>query len=292
MNKILPNSIDIFGDDMLPTLRSIFKDPSHLLFLERERYDLDSRLDEPHPKTGCFLIHKAAEYDQKEIVAILLQEGIDVDFSVPEWDEFYGQTPLNIALSMENESTASFLLDQKADVEKCDLKGEFPLVKSARVGDCEKIKSLIAEGANVNKENLINPHAPSPHLPFKHRNALMYALENSRLSAATLLLDLGSAIVNSQGQSVLDYCTNNLVRKRIEEDIKTRCPVIREKYQNLVANNTPLPKAITEIVCSHMPEYYHASNFFKLYNEKLGRSKAPETTSDGQEKPCKKHRVG
>ncbi len=252
------------------TLGCIFKDPSHLSFLKEMRYCLNSKVSDPHPETGCFLIHRAAEYGQIEIIAILLQTGdIDINFPAPQQDEFYGEAPLNIALSMRNDDMASFLITQKADVGQCSPEGEFPLIKAARINDCKIIRELIAAGADVNQENLISTHAYSVHLPFKYTNALMHALWGYQVDAARLLLDCGSAIVNSQGQSVLDYCYNDTLRNKMKKEIQKRCLGIQNRYRTLT-ENASLPTEVAKIVCSYLPTYPCASNFFK-YQRKMTR---------------------
>ncbi|MCD6040300.1 MAG: ankyrin repeat protein 26-like [Gammaproteobacteria bacterium] len=279
---------------MPSTLRDIFKEPSHFSFLKRRGYDLDRQIDQPHPQKGYFLIQDAASCGQKEMIAILLQEGVDINFSVSqESDEFRGQTPLCIALSQKNNITASFLIEKKADVAKCDLEGEFALIKAVHLGDSEKIiRDLIAAGANVHQENLINPHAYPAHLPFKHRTALMYALASSSVNAAKLLLDYGAAIVNSQGQNVLDYCMNDPLRQVMKKEIEQRCLSIQKQYQ-ILRDATSFPGEIAETVCSYLPHYPCANSFFKPSRKKMSRylSNITEPASPKEGELSKKRKI-
>jgi hypothetical protein len=247
--------------------KDIFKTPKEVRFVEKRGYNLNASIHEPHPQTGSFLIHQAAKRDKVKIVAALIKAGVDINLSAAQLGKSYGQTPLSIAVWKGNKKTISFLIQEKADVEKCDAMGEFPLIKAARKGDAESLKHLLDAGAEINQENLLNPYFDNRNLPYKHMTGLMHALQNCMSNCAMLFLEYGAETTNSQGVEALIYCDYNKVREKIRAEIEERRSNIEKQYR-ILTRTLFLGSEIIKLVCGYTHGCNHNSSFFKFTPQK------------------------
>lgn len=76
---------------------------------------------------------------------------------------------------------AMFLIDNGADVNAADLKGETPIFYAVRAKNEQLIKNLIAKGADINARN------------NKGESVLFYAAENDDRKMTKFLLDNGAS---------------------------------------------------------------------------------------------------
>ncbi len=246
--------------------------PEDLKFIKKKGYNLDNPINEPHSETGSLLIHKAAHHDKEKIVATLVKEGgVDVNLPAsPSSKEFHGQTSLCIAASNRSRRTVSFLIHQKADLEKCDAWGEFPLAKAARTDDTDCLKLLLDAGANINQENLSSVFINPQNLPHKHMTALMYALENCMSDAAKLLLDYGAEVVNSQGRNALLYCSYEDVREKMKIKIEKRHTNAQRQYR--VLNDFSFSDSIVKLIFGYTHGYNYNHGFFSASQKQVKSS--------------------
>ncbi|MCE3239013.1 MAG: Ankyrin repeat (3 copies) [Gammaproteobacteria bacterium] len=270
-------------------LKDIFKTPKQLRFVEERGYDLNASIHEPHPEKGSFLIHEAAKYDKVETINALIKAGVDMNLSAVRPRKFYGHTPLIIALSERSTRTISYLIHEKADVEKCDAIGEFPLAKAARKGDNKSLKLLLDARANVDQENLLSTFVTSQGLPHKHMTALMYAFQYGMVSSVTLLLDEGANVVNSQNKDAFIYCDYEILRQEMKAKIQKRRSHIENQYNFLVEFS--LLDSIVKLICGYTHGCNYNSSFFKFASKRHNSSLDHTVALNQENYPSKRRKI-
>lgn len=101
------------------------------------------------PGLGREMIWEAIRYDQKEVVQMLLDEGVDINaFPVPDNRTYRGT--LQIAASLGNISMVRFLIERGADVNFVGFNraGNLPIEVAARCGQEEVVVLLLEQGSD------------------------------------------------------------------------------------------------------------------------------------------------
>ncbi|HEX8552079.1 MAG TPA: ankyrin repeat domain-containing protein [Abditibacteriaceae bacterium] len=127
---------------------------------------------------GSSALTTAIERRNKEIVALLIEKGADVN------EETYSGNVLDRALSYgENREMAALLIEKGADMEKRDREGKTILMRRASSGgNREILEWLLEKGAKVSTRD------------DKGQSALDYAIQNGNADVVTALLDKGADV--------------------------------------------------------------------------------------------------
>lgn len=125
------------------------------------------------------------------VVKDLIARGADIDAT-----DSYGSTPLANAAVAGNRDIYELLIEMGAT---------FGLFECSAAGDVQRVKKLIAKGADVNATNKVGS------------TALMLASRDSGLEVMEILIDSGANIdtQNSQGRTALMNAAKNGQRKAI-----------------------------------------------------------------------------
>ncbi|EAY22533.1 hypothetical protein TVAG_035560 [Trichomonas vaginalis G3] len=99
-------------------------------------------------KDGETALHKAAQYDRKEIAEFLISHGANIN----EKDED-GETALHKAARYDSKEIAEFLISHGANINEKNNDGETILYIAAWNDDKEIAEFLISHGANVNEKD-------------------------------------------------------------------------------------------------------------------------------------------
>jgi len=144
----------------------------------------------PLDKKGRAPLHIAAWKKQKEIVALLLEKGADLEMKVTAAKA----TPLHYAALGGDPVIVKMLLKKGAKVDSREVDNETPLYYAAYKGHLEVVKLLVAKGANVKGEQTKINTSP-----------LRYAVQGGHLEVVKYLQANGADIhaVNSYGHNLL-----------------------------------------------------------------------------------------
>jgi ankyrin repeat protein len=170
-------------------------------------------------------LHAAVDGGNKEIVALLLQKGADVNATA-----FGKDTPLHVALGRTNSNLAlvQLLLNNGANVNAVRETGGTPLMQAVVVGNVEAIGLLLSKGADVNAKEI------------EGYTALMFAALDGDLEVVKSLLkakpDL-EAKAGSGGRTALEMARakghSNVVEVLIAaEKAGTSTPAARVAYED------------------------------------------------------------
>lgn len=142
-------------------------------------------------------LHICAWFGLTSIVAILLQDGHDVDVQ----EETYGQTPLIYACRAGHVDVVVQLLEHGASVTKSSLRGRTPIFEAIDQGREEVVNHLLtAKGLDIN----------AVQATHSNRTALMLAAHLEHISIVTSLLNHPRIDINQQdffGRTALFYAT-------------------------------------------------------------------------------------
>jgi uncharacterized protein len=177
----------------------------------------DPELARAKDENGVSVIMKATYYGKKDVVAALLESGVELDIfeaaatgrtarlrdliaDDPSLANIYspdGFTPLGFAVFFSQPEIVKALLDAGADVNlpSRETMKVTPLASAAAAKQTEIARTLIANGANV------NARAASGHIPLHEASA------NGNVELVKLLIDNG-ADVNAKtddGKTPLDF---------------------------------------------------------------------------------------
>lgn len=142
-------------------------------------------------------LHICAWFGLTSIVAVLLQDGHDVDVQ----EETYGQTPLIYACRAGHVDVVVELLEHRASVTKSSLRGRTPMFEAIDQDHEEVVNHLLAV-----KELDINAVQPT----HANRTALMLAADLEHFSIVARLLSHPRIDVNQEdsfGRTALYYAT-------------------------------------------------------------------------------------
>lgn len=177
----------------------------------------DPSLARAKDENGVSVIMKATYYGKKDVVAALLESGVELDIfeaaatgrtgrlrdliaDDPSLANIYspdGFTPLGFAVFFSQPEIVKALLDAGADVNlpSRETMKVTPLASAAAAKQTEIARVLIANGANV------NARAAGGHVPLHEASA------NGNVELVKLLIDSG-AVVNAKtddGKTPLDF---------------------------------------------------------------------------------------
>lgn len=127
---------------------------------------------------GATALHWSVYRNDAEITELLLSNGAN-----PNASDDHGVSPLSLAALNANPRLIQLLLEAGAEVNAARVSGETPLMIAAHVGNTEAIGLLLDAGAN--------PNATENN---KNHSALMMAVAETHLDAASLLLDRGALV--------------------------------------------------------------------------------------------------
>lgn len=185
------NGIDI--SDSLPPLEKAIKERDKdmiTLLIDTAKADPNQTDSKGNP-----VLTDAALSGNKEIVTMILLAGANIDQLNTK-----GQTVLMTLIEQSGSNSGNmndmsmFLIENGANVNAVDLKGETPMFYAVRAKNEQLIKNLIAKGADINARN------------NKGESVLFIAAENDDKKMAKFLLDNGAS-ARLQNRQKLDAST-------------------------------------------------------------------------------------
>ncbi|XP_062592067.1 protein TANC1-like [Saccostrea cucullata] len=129
------------------------------------------------------------------VVEALIRAGANVNATE---NAYYNVRDTSILIAVKNKHTfvVKVLIEYGADVNKCNLNGETPLIIASRIGSLEIVKLLVENGADVE------------FLDMEGKTALFYGIKNRHAQIVNFLLEKGSDVSkfidDKQSISVLD----------------------------------------------------------------------------------------
>ena len=185
-------------------------------------------IDVAEPNSGMFLIHFAAEAGQLNCLKVI-SKMLNTNPNITS-NTVSGNSPLHLAVSQGNTSSAQYLIKINADIDCMDNKGQTPLLKATRGAFYDCIQLLLSNNADPNiKSHLgesplsvaagfVQTFNPKKDANFRcvilllcHNADLPYSIDrhskNVIRSAAQILLSSywTSVIINPKIQSHLKY---------------------------------------------------------------------------------------
>ncbi|KAL8832406.1 MAG: hypothetical protein Q9191_000278 [Dirinaria sp. TL-2023a] len=164
---------------------------------------------------GWTNLHSAAQDDRPQIVALLLDHGIDINVQTRR-----GSTALQIAVSHKSLNTLVLLLSREADVNISDEDGISPLHKAIGSGTDEVVEYLIRSRADLNAMDCygmtcldwlkrLRPHLKVPHSASQGVEGIssspkIAVLTRTLLNCVTQIKDDNARILTSS--YVLGHC--------------------------------------------------------------------------------------
>jgi len=108
-----------------------------------------SALNEARDNRLDGLIHRALREDNQDHAKALLEEGLDLSST-----DSFGNTPLHLAVALNQSENVALLLEHGADVRTVNVKnGTTPLHDAAEWGDAKLVDTLVDYGAIVDAVN-------------------------------------------------------------------------------------------------------------------------------------------
>lgn len=157
-----------------------------LLSLNNINVNALSFVDESH--SNVTPLYTAAELGYNHILKLLIQRGSDMDIATS-----YGHTPLIVALSQRNESTAMILIESGCDISKRTDNGATAL-HFAIISKCaNSVKALLERGAD--------PNVLCTSVDVDNISPLHLACEDGNLQFVKLLIQFGAHVNTEQTEN-------------------------------------------------------------------------------------------
>ena len=220
---VLPASAHAAADDARLVDAAKRNEAAAVRALLDEGLDVNAR----HPDGSTALLW-AVYYDDDDTVGVLLGAGADANAA-----NEYGEAPLSLAASKRNRAIAATLLDAGADPHAVKPSGETVLMAAARAGSLAVVELLLPRGVDVNARE---PDRRQTALMFaaagRHRDvaealvaagadvnaastggstALHFAVQQTDIPTARLLLDAGASVHAAMSVRQMDQFTLGLV---------------------------------------------------------------------------------
>ena len=153
----------------------------------------------------------AAEAGNLERVMLLVQQGEDKNQIGPGAAD-YDETALSVAVDKGHFDVVRFLVEQGAEMEKCDRSGNSPIAVASMCGHLEITRNLLEQGADRDKADN-NGWTP-----------LHLAAERGHLETAKLLMVYGADLNarNNDGKLPIDVTHNEEVKQAIRDEPRRR----------------------------------------------------------------------
>ena len=151
-------------------------------------------------------LHQAAEYGDSERVQLLVEEGEDKN------KIRFGYTPLYAASQNNHLHVVKYLVEQGADMEKCDDDGWTPLTTASFEGHLGVISYLLEQGAN---RDTVNKRGNTP---------LHLAAGEGHLEVTKLLMIYGADLhaKNRDGSLPIDMAADEEIEEAIRDEPRRR----------------------------------------------------------------------
>jgi len=120
-------------------------------------------------------IRKAPKEKQVELVGTLTAAGVDVNFR-----DDSGESPLAVAISLEQPVVAKYLVDAGADVNAPTANNSYPLIEASKKGYNHLVSQLIRQGSDISQQDSLG------------RTALISAVAKGRRRLVDTLLRAGA----------------------------------------------------------------------------------------------------
>ena len=143
-------------------------------------------------------LHSAAASGEAEAVALLLDEGADIEFRDDD-----GWTPLHIAVEKNKPEVVTLLLDRGANIEARTEREATPLYFAAANNESEAVALLLDRGANI-EARTENGNTP-----------LHFAAANNKPEIVALLLERGADIETRNYEGPLQVFWEGLFLKTL-----------------------------------------------------------------------------
>ncbi len=166
--------LDLLGTDRLRSHfdRAIFAGCSKLVSFYIRDHGLGDKIDGSHLLNA---IRKAPTAKQVELVGTMLAAGVDVNFR-----DDHDETPLEVAIALEQPVVAKYLVDAGADVSAPTVNGSYPIIEASKKGFNHLVSQLINQGADINQQDAMG------------RTALVAAVAKGRRRLVDTLLRSGA----------------------------------------------------------------------------------------------------
>ncbi|RHY13369.1 hypothetical protein DYB37_004130 [Aphanomyces astaci] len=148
---------------------------------------------------GITALHAAAEKGHQRTVALLLENGAEVDRKTAD-----RCTPLYYAAKKGHVEVAQFLIDSTAALEASSIDGTTPLMIAAQKGRPVMVEVLIDRGANVEACRKLGITPLAVAAIEGHLEVVKHLLANAHASFTSTNQDGSTQIVNAAAQTYSD----------------------------------------------------------------------------------------
>ncbi|XP_067874576.1 uncharacterized protein bcl3 [Heterodontus francisci] len=191
-------------------------------------------------RNGQTAVHLASEHGSLACLQSLLGSGREnVDLEIRNYD---GYTPLHVAVNSRHKELVALLLDQGADVDAVDIKsGRTPLVHSVENNYMDMVNLLLQHGANVNLQTYSGNTALHSSSGRGLMEIVKALLKNGADSSIKNCHNDTSLMV-AKNKKVIDILRGKASRTVSQPPPSQRAPsVIKECDSSSSKSNSPLP---------------------------------------------------
>ena len=169
--------IDIFRvvGDKSHFNRAISTGCSDAIALMTRKFNIEEQLRDD---TLAMAIRHAPRSAIVKLVALLIDAGAKINTV-----DVYGDTPLSLAITMEQPVVAKLILDAGADVNQPTGNDSYPIIEASKKGMRHLVAQMIKHGANIDQQDVLG------------RSALMSAVARSQTRLVSTLLKEGANVL-------------------------------------------------------------------------------------------------